>query len=349
MQKVNFYDQKTEIAHTIQQYDFWKKYSDFELEKNVFQKTDELKTHLCESKTSLLVFVTYAPWEDFDAICDLLKFHSKLRIIVISRQKDYSIVHNYFTAGVFDYLLEESGEEEFEKSILRLYDSVGVIYILNNLKAETDRLITDIFAGGGQEESIITATVGKIFSDWNNDPVNCQLVCQKAKKYIYEIIIERKPWLEKFLYKNDFDVSARFELLTREQIISDWCDAFVQAGKMVKKYQMIDDRLVYKIGKYAVVHVDEMLSLDDVSRGVFLNSSYISHIFKKTTGVNFVDFMTDVKIDRAKVLLRDPDVLVKEVSQTLGYSAQEYFSRLFKKRTGLTPGEYQSRVHDVTV
>ncbi len=344
MQKVCFYDPKLNLAQTIQQYGFWKKYHDFELETNILQKTELLKVCLCESRIDILIFVSYVPQEDLSVITEILKFHSKLRVIVVSHHKDYPVVHDYFTGGVFDYLLENTGESEFENSVLRLYDSAGVSYILNNLKLKTDALIASIFAGGGQEKIIITDIISQIFADWNNDPVNCQIVCQKAKNYIYEIIIERKPWLEKFLYKNDFSASSQFEIMSSEQIIDNWVFAFVQAGMMVKKYQIIDDKLVYKIGKYAVVHVDEMLSLNDVSRGVFLNSSYISHIFKKTTGVNFVDFMTDVKIDRAKVLLRNPDVLVKEVSQILGYSAQEYFSRLFKKRTGVTPVEYQNSV-----
>jgi two-component system response regulator YesN len=75
---------------------------------------------------------------------------------------------------------------------------------------------------------------------------------------------------------------------------------------------------------------------------VYLNPSYISHIFKKVTGINFTEFMTEVKIDRAKVLLRNEELRIRDVSATVGYGNQEYFSRIFKERTGYTPVDYRA-------
>lgn len=342
MQSVSVFDRKGVFYDKIKSYSFWNKYHDFKIVDNCITSINELDVHLCETKSDILIFVIGSPQMDLEYISSILKFHSKLRIIAVGYQKEYAVVRSYFTSGVFDYLIGDFTEEIFEEAVSRLYETEGVSYILNNLRLKTDALIANIFLGGGQEQIIVRQIIDQIYEDWNNDSVNCQVVAQKAKNYIYEILIDRKPWLEKFLYKNDFADVTKYALFEKDAIADEWVSAFTQASAMVRKYQMIDDKLVYKIGKFAVVHVDEMLSLDDVSRGVFLNSSYISHIFKKTTGVSFVDFMTEVKIDRAKILLRTPDVLIKEVAQTLGYSSQEYFSRLFKKKTGITPVQFQN-------
>ena len=129
--------------------------------------------------------------------------------------------------------------------------------------------------------------------------------------------------------------------------MKDWVRCFKEASKMVVKYQMIDDRLVYRIGKYVVVHVDEKLSLESVAKGVYLNPSYVSHIFKKVTGMNFTDYMTEVKVDRAKVLLRDSKLKIYDVAATVGYSNSEYFAKTFRKKTGYAPVVYQKMLAEL--
>ncbi len=202
-------------------------------------------------------------------------------------------------------------------------------------------LIDNIFLGGGQEELIVQKIIQKIYDDRKNDPISCQIIADKAKNHAYRIMIDRKPWLEKFLYIKDFTPKFGFSLVSREEIIDDWVESFSKASQMVLKYQMIDDKLVYRIGKYVVVHVDEKLTLESVAKGVYLNPAYISHIFKKVTNMSFVDFMTEVKIDRAKILLRDPQAKIYDIASMIGYSNPEYFAKIFKKKTGYAPTAYQ--------
>lgn len=342
MQKVSFYDRKGTVAKKIIEFSFWKINQEFFLNNDIISDSSELQDKIIAQNTDILIAVTdgmdiFAP----EKIREMVKKFSRMQLIVIGRDASYKTVRNYLINGVFDYLVYPVDETMMKDSIFRMYEDTGVDYVMNNLKLKADALIDNIFLGGGQEEFIISEIINQIYDDWNNDPVNCQLVSDRAKIYIYETLIERKPWLEKFLYKNDFTHHFGFTLKSREELILQWLMNFREASIMVTKYQMIDDKLVYRIGKYAVVHVDERLTLDDVSNGVFLNASYISHIFKKITGMNFIDFMTEVKIDRAKVLLRDPDIRINEVAHILGFSNQEYFTKNFKKKTGQTPTAFQ--------
>ncbi|MDP4178099.1 MAG: helix-turn-helix transcriptional regulator, partial [Bacillota bacterium] len=65
------------------------------------------------------------------------------------------------------------------------------------------------------------------------------------------------------------------------------------------------------------------------------------HIFKKITGMSFIDYMIEVKMDRAKVLLRDNNIRIYDVANIVGYNNPEYFTKNFKKKTGYAPIEYQ--------
>lgn len=83
------------------------------------------------------------------------------------------------------------------------------------------------------------------------------------------------------------------------------------------------------------------ISLDSVSAILNINASYFSTQFKRTFGVNFVDYLTDLRINSAKELLADPMRPAAEVASMVGYESANYFARAFKKRTGMTPTEYR--------
>lgn len=83
------------------------------------------------------------------------------------------------------------------------------------------------------------------------------------------------------------------------------------------------------------------LSLDEVSRAVNISPYYFSKIFKDGTGENFIEYLTNIRIDRAKELLETSDYSMKEICSMIGYSDPNYFSRSFKKNVGVTPTEYK--------
>ena len=79
-----------------------------------------------------------------------------------------------------------------------------------------------------------------------------------------------------------------------------------------------------------------MSSLLNISQG------HLSSIFKKQTGKNFSDYVTEVKIEKAKELIGTYQYMMYEVSDMLGFDTQYYFSAVFKKITGYTPKEYEN-------
>ncbi|AFH59819.2 AraC family transcriptional regulator [Paenibacillus caseinilyticus] len=86
----------------------------------------------------------------------------------------------------------------------------------------------------------------------------------------------------------------------------------------------------------------EELSLEEVADHVHLNPHYLSKIFKQGTGETFIDFVTRLRIDKAKALMASQQLSLKEVCFEVGYKDPNYFSRVFKKVTGVTPTEYRS-------
>ena len=81
-----------------------------------------------------------------------------------------------------------------------------------------------------------------------------------------------------------------------------------------------------------------------MSDTVNVSPYYFSKLFKAETGMNFIDYLTQLRMDKAKDLLAHTNKSMKEICREVGYSDPNYFSRSFKKNVGLTPTEYKGNV-----
>ena len=93
---------------------------------------------------------------------------------------------------------------------------------------------------------------------------------------------------------------------------------------------------------YINQHYTESLSLSTLATEYYLNFSYASSLFKKTTGQTFSEYLTELRMKRAKDLLADPAMSISEVGTQCGYEDSYYFSKVFKKRYGVTPSAYRA-------
>ncbi|RAV23039.1 response regulator [Paenibacillus contaminans] len=123
---------------------------------------------------------------------------------------------------------------------------------------------------------------------------------------------------------------------------SDW-DRAVQMKMTENKEEQIDrtDKLISRIQQYINDNINQNLTLISLSEVVYLNPSYLSRLYKQVTGMNISDFITSVKVERAKEMLRNPKYRIQEISTALGFESPSYFTQLFKKNTGKTPLEFR--------
>lgn len=106
-----------------------------------------------------------------------------------------------------------------------------------------------------------------------------------------------------------------------------------------------------KLGKakeYIDQHYHHPLTLEEVAEYVGISPYYFSKLFKDRFGRTFIDYVTDVRITRAKKEMADPNKSLKEICFLVGYNDPNYFSRVFKKHTGISPTEYRKKLHFTT-
>ncbi len=97
------------------------------------------------------------------------------------------------------------------------------------------------------------------------------------------------------------------------------------------------------IAAYIREHYREDLTLQDLADRFFLSREYISRRFKREFGENVFDYLANVRLERAKRLLRDSDMTVVRIADLVGYQDEKYFSRVFKKTTGCSPNEFRRK------
>ena len=137
--------------------------------------------------------------------------------------------------------------------------------------------------------------------------------------------------------KDLFDASASTE--EKAKVFQDWLlkiSDFLNADKVSKTNYLTSQLLEYIRANY-----EKPLSLYSIADEFNRSTPYISRLIKQTTGKNFTDLLTDLRIQKARELLKTSSYHVNEISHMVGYPNFRYFSRIFKQQTGMTPNDYR--------
>jgi len=102
---------------------------------------------------------------------------------------------------------------------------------------------------------------------------------------------------------------------------------------------------VQKVIKFIETHYAENISLQDAANYVNMSPNYVSSLCKKELGSSFIDYLIHYRVERAKELLLETHQKVYEIAEKVGLENQSYFSRIFKRETGLTPREFRRKFH----
>ncbi|MDR6878704.1 response regulator [Bacillus sp. 3255] len=193
---------------------------------------------------------------------------------------------------------------------------------------ELDRLF-DAFAGG-------SATVGQL--QWRADlllhAVEKQLQAKEAR--LEDISGKNTLAYSEMIYGRG-DVSAVKKIFA-EELIPAVLAFYRQSGEKQ------GEKVVGELKKWMENNYDQSVSLHQIASSYYLNPDYLSRVFKKMTGKNFVDYLTDIRMHKAKELMNVSTYKNYEVAQKVGYEDYRYFSQIFKRKVGMTIGEYRKAI-----
>jgi len=137
--------------------------------------------------------------------------------------------------------------------------------------------------------------------------------------------------------------NGQFEAMVRLLTI------FAQHLSMVSNLALVQERnaeppVIVKARQFIQDNHTNDLSLGEVARAVNTSTFYFCKMFRKSTGLNFTDYVSRVRIEKAKNLLINPNLRVSEIAYEVGFQSLTHFNRVFRKRVGQSPTDYRDHL-----
>ncbi|WP_171656414.1 response regulator [Paenibacillus foliorum] len=183
-----------------------------------------------------------------------------------------------------------------------------------------------------------------IVGDYPHNPEQLRNICLQLVYTLLRMLMEWNISDGKVM-----DFAALDEQLKKWKTIEHletWLIQYVTGLTNIIEEKMLQRNvsIIQKAVTFMEQHYHRDISLQEVADAVYLTPNYFANLFKERTGETMLNFLSDIRISKAKELLKQPDIKIYEVAERVGYTDAKYFGQVFKKIVGLTPVEYKKAV-----
>ena len=149
--------------------------------------------------------------------------------------------------------------------------------------------------------------------------------------------------IEEAMRLADREEEALEEVASEDQALAEDI-SFAKTQQAADGEEIASNIIVGEVTRYIENNYKEDIALQDVAGLFGYSDVYFCKLFKQNFGKNFITYLNEFRIERAKELLSDPQINIKDVSVEAGYRDANYFTRVFKRMVGKTPSEYRNGV-----
>lgn len=173
--------------------------------------------------------------------------------------------------------------------------------------------------------------------------VKSKIICDWAIGLADELLELHEPAPEGFkraeLYHSIYNALTLHEI---EDLILGTAETAVSL--LGKRFMDKNAKLVHKVRTVIDQHYDTPITINSLSEQVYLSPNYLRSIFKDKTGMTIHDYLTRIRLGKAKELLADGSLKIQDIAQRVGYESTSYFISLFVKNLGVTPNEFRKSI-----
>jgi two-component system, response regulator YesN len=191
----------------------------------------------------------------------------------------------------------------------------------------------------GQWE-LVRVYIVNVITYYENKNSKMLLVQQKVLEVLWEasrVMNDIGIDVETPLYSTEVTNYRQLSLIT-DHLLEDMKNAYN------KHYENLEADTIHQLKQYIFDNSEHDISLEALGELVGLSPIYISKMFKEKLGINYIDFLTQCRLKKAKKLLVETDKSIKEITYDVGYHDPNYFSKVFKKMCETTPMEYRKKL-----
>lgn len=345
MYKVLLVDDNEAIRLLMKRFNIWNEKTGFLLQDEAKNGKEALE-RLDSQHTDLVITDIRMPVIDgMELLQKIVEKNLDVCVVIISDYSEFEYARKGIVLGAFDYLVKPVKEDELVRTLARVKEHLDnkqqekLFYP----ELEAGRLTNKVLTGDScfnETEALIAA----VSSAEGGNRQKMALIINNVYKNVLTEVRNRYSWVNQFIYLDIYEKEFESSILN-----GDLLEAM--EGNIEKIIKFIsfflpsnDDNGVISRICEIVLSKKEEPSLQDISQKLYMNSSYISSMFREKTGITISDYLLKIKMERAKKMLTYTGIKAFEVANALGYKDAEYFSRQFKKYTGVTPSQYKAEL-----
>jgi two-component system response regulator YesN len=344
----------------IRSMDVWGEASGFVIADEAFDGRDAL-ARLRQQTVDLLLTDIRMP---FINGLELLKIVTEEKlctcVVLMSQFGDFEYARQGLSNGAFEYLLKPLDPGELLACLKRAAQYINartqeiakISYldqILNQSSEEyfphedMDNLLNLIEEGSPNALNAAAGLVNAVYAEVGSDTFKTAHILNKLTNKLIASVQNEYKWLGKFMNLQTLkasDISADTDISGIKDVFTGKIDKLLGT---IRQYELgIDNSSMVRMACRTVLeNIDTEISVNEIANMLFITRTYLSQTFKEKTGIKLVDYLTSVRIERAKVLISSGRQ-IDDVLDKLGYKDFEYFKKLFKKVSGMTINEYRN-------
>jgi len=252
-------------------------------------------------------------------------------LVILTAYEEIEYAKTAIDYGVMGYIIKPIIESQICDMLNQIRERLSV-NVKRQFNSELDKKLVDAVI---QTDSKAYQIMEKIIEEEQGyDEKDLSGSCYRFF-YILESIIEKinKKYnsLNKLEKLDSYFNFTKEQYITKEDIILEFRQEIVRILKLLERNYLINRNNIIRLAcNYVIEHIDEKTSLAEVSDCLGISKNYLCSLFKQETGESFLNYVTRMKMERAKYLLKEKDMKIYEVCNFLGYSDTAYFSKLFK-------------------
>lgn len=268
----------------------------------------------------------------------------------------FTVTISISTKGNGAMQLADKAKEALEALDYKFYMGKNTVILYDDLKSfykSTDFsmlehyekvLVQKVKSGNGESVSLVLMDIMKCINE-------CKLEKESIKKFYWNAI--------NMIYTLPTTMKLDDEIISSKGIteifgVLDQCESFMDLNGILEEIATnIANRInsfnrktinstLQKAMDYIRANYNESITLNEVAEHTYVSIYYLSRMFTKELGKNYVDYLNEVRIEKAKEYLKDSGYKTYEIAELVGIKDAHYFSKIFKKYTGVTPSEYKS-------
>jgi two-component system response regulator YesN len=286
------------------------------------------------------VLITDIMMPKLDGLSLIQKIHEHgipMNFIIISGYDNFQYAQKAIRYGVTEYLLKPVDMEQLQDALRRSEEAIGSLKDINEYMSRFQQLVNT-------------------FGD-----ISPQTSCRKLTELIQSVL--KLKYINPAARMNllrifDWKLTGLLKELARDQLVPA-IPADADDSVIVRYFNQLADILIVhsekqsatntnhinkRVCEYILTHYKKDISLTEMAQFANMSISYFSSWFKRCTGRTLVQYIQEVRIEKAKQLLLETQLKNYEIAERVGFATQPYFIRVFKNVVGVSPNAFRKRM-----